>query len=91
MRRSLFDMSDYELDMSYERYVDRLLDQAYGDRGECCKNCRHFCRATKRDPKNYCEKYDSSGYEYYEETDPDDCCDDYEYNVSLDTPDWEEY
>ena len=70
---------DNILDHAYEAYTDRLLEEAYGDHGECCKVCKHFCRAWKGDPNNYCEKHDNEDGEYYEITQPHWCCDDFEW------------
>lgn len=81
---------DRILDKAYEDYTDRLLDEAYGDDGRRCRNCSHFCRAWSKDHNNYCEKWDDDEGEYYEITDPEDCCDEWEWNGDEDGPE-EEY
>ena len=80
---------DRIIDSDYEAYTDRLYEQAYGDNGERCKNCTHFCGAWSGDPHNYCctdEDDEDKADEPLPFTDPDDCCDDWEWNTSLDEP-----
>lgn len=83
---------DRIIERDYEAYVDRLWDEAYGDHGERCKNCEHFNAAYKNDPA-FCDKHnkcdeieDDAEYEQFVKdnaVDPEDCCDDWEFNESL--------
>lgn len=73
---------DRIIDSSYEAFVDRLYDQAYGDHGERCRNCKYFVEAY-RDVPCYCDREGLDDIDDDEEfwmlvdentTDPEDCC-----------------
>ena len=78
---------DRIMDMDYERYTDRLFEEAYGDRGERCRNCNFFCPAYGDDP-NYCnisgieecEDFDDIVDEYIVYDLDEECCEDWEWN-----------
>lgn len=82
---------DRIIDRDYEAFTDKLFDEAYGDHGERCYNCEHFVSAYKDTPC-YCNKDDIEDTEDDDEfkqlveentVDPDDCCDDWQPDVSF--------
>ena len=79
---------DRIIDRDYEAYVDRLWDEAYGDHGERCKNCKYFNAAYKDSP-SYCDREEATEEEIENDdfsayaVDPEDCCDNWEFNESL--------
>ena len=91
---------DRIIDRDYEAYVDRLWDEAYGDRGERCKNCNHFNSAYKDTPA-YCDKQNKvdeletdEEYEQFvkdHEVDPDDCCEYWQPGCEYDEPEDDDY
>ena len=84
---------DRILDRAYENYTDRLLEEAYADRGERCRNCYHFV-PTYGDRPNFCNIGGIEDEDYFDDVideylvyDPDnDCCEDWEWNGYDDEP-----
>lgn len=73
---------DRIIDSSYEAFVDRLYDQAYGDHGERCRNCEYFVEGCMEVPC-FCNRKgiedaddDDEFMQFVKENtvDPDDCC-----------------
>lgn len=85
---------DRIIDRDYEAYTDRLWEEANRQYGKCSL-CEHYVSAYGNVP-TYCNKdriEELDDEEFQEKLpdyiiyDPDDACEDYEYNIGLDTED----